>query len=149
MEAHRGRTLAPLDEHVPGCGCSLRRLRRPANEQQPRHLDHLGSHSIDQPTWTIHASPDAPAPIIADLAEEIAHSTGTERSAPASIGSLRVSPLRHRPSRRPSPDPSQAEVANQRTRAAEWACGLHAAGPLTPHCPPASSPPFAASAPSG
>ncbi|WSQ12887.1 DUF317 domain-containing protein [Streptomyces sp. NBC_01231] len=39
--------------------------------------------TIDQPTWMIHASPCAPAPMIADLAEELAHGTGTRRFSPS------------------------------------------------------------------
>ncbi|UIX34359.1 DUF317 domain-containing protein [Streptomyces sp. GQFP] len=39
--------------------------------------------TIDQPTWTIHASPYAPALMIADLAEELAHGTGTRRFSPS------------------------------------------------------------------
>jgi hypothetical protein len=39
--------------------------------------------TIDQPTWTIHASHYAPAPMIADLAEELAHGTGTRQFSPS------------------------------------------------------------------
>ncbi|MET7795365.1 DUF317 domain-containing protein [Streptomyces decoyicus] len=35
--------------------------------------------SVDQPTWALHASPHTPAPVIADLATELAHGTGTRR----------------------------------------------------------------------
>ncbi|MER6305006.1 DUF317 domain-containing protein [Streptomyces sp. NPDC001657] len=33
--------------------------------------------SVDQPTWALHASPHTPAPVIAELATELAHGTGT------------------------------------------------------------------------
>ncbi|MFJ6752144.1 DUF317 domain-containing protein [Streptomyces sp. NPDC091266] len=35
--------------------------------------------SVDQPNWAVHASPHAPVAMIADLATEIAHSTGARR----------------------------------------------------------------------
>jgi hypothetical protein len=38
--------------------------------------------SIDRPTWAIHASPYAPAPMIARLTEELAHGTGTRQPSP-------------------------------------------------------------------
>ncbi|TLQ42591.1 DUF317 domain-containing protein [Streptomyces marianii] len=36
--------------------------------------------SIDQPTWTVTASPHAPTSLLADLTETIAHETGTRRA---------------------------------------------------------------------
>jgi hypothetical protein len=39
--------------------------------------------SVDQPTWAIHASPYALAPMIADLCEELAHGTGTRLFSPS------------------------------------------------------------------
>ncbi|MFD5111662.1 DUF317 domain-containing protein [Streptomyces sp. NPDC058391] len=38
--------------------------------------------SIDRPTWAIHASPYAPAPMIARLTEELAHGTGSRQPSP-------------------------------------------------------------------
>ncbi|MFF6783774.1 DUF317 domain-containing protein [Streptomyces sp. NPDC012510] len=38
--------------------------------------------SIDRPAWTIHASAYTPASLLAHLAEELAHGTGTRRSSP-------------------------------------------------------------------
>jgi hypothetical protein len=38
--------------------------------------------TIDQPTWAIHASPYAPASLLTDLTEELAHGTGTRQTRP-------------------------------------------------------------------
>ena len=38
--------------------------------------------SIDRPTWVVNASAQTPAPLIADLAEELAHGIGTRRQRP-------------------------------------------------------------------
>ncbi|WP_435861127.1 DUF317 domain-containing protein [Streptomyces nigrescens] len=48
--------------------------------------------SVDQPTWALHASPHAPASMIASLATELAHGSGTRR--PLHPGARRQPPQR-------------------------------------------------------
>ncbi|MFE9141909.1 DUF317 domain-containing protein [Streptomyces tubercidicus] len=48
--------------------------------------------SIDQPTWALHASSRAPASMIASLATELAHGSGTRR--PLHPGARRQPPQR-------------------------------------------------------
>ncbi|MEU8784801.1 DUF317 domain-containing protein [Streptomyces sp. NPDC048637] len=48
--------------------------------------------SVDQPTWALHASPHAPASMIASLATELAHGTGTR--CPLPPGARRQPPQR-------------------------------------------------------
>ncbi|MFK0121149.1 DUF317 domain-containing protein [Streptomyces sp. NPDC090994] len=53
--------------------------------QNPRNLPTWtlwAGPSIDRPTWAIHASPYTPAPLLATLAEDLAHGTGI-RTTPA------------------------------------------------------------------
>ncbi|MFJ2847484.1 DUF317 domain-containing protein [Streptomyces griseofuscus] len=52
--------------------------------------------SIDHRTWTIHASTYTPASLLADLAEALAHGTGTHQRVPgrATLPSHRISTAR-------------------------------------------------------
>ncbi|WNE95490.1 DUF317 domain-containing protein [Streptomyces luomodiensis] len=51
--------------------------------------------SIDQPIWTLHASPSTPASLITDLANELAHNSTSKvvRLEPATIADSTVAPL--------------------------------------------------------
>ncbi|NGO45118.1 DUF317 domain-containing protein [Streptomyces ureilyticus] len=53
------------------------------NPHSPLHTWTLwAGPDINSPTWAIHASAYTPAGLLADLAEELAHGTGTRRSSP-------------------------------------------------------------------
>ncbi|MEV0372506.1 DUF317 domain-containing protein [Streptomyces sp. NPDC050636] len=53
--------------------------------------------SLNHPTWTLTASPHTPSSLLADLAENVAHGTGTARPTPLRTSTARASAPRHQP----------------------------------------------------
>ncbi|MFJ9712848.1 DUF317 domain-containing protein [Streptomyces sp. NPDC101234] len=67
--------------------------------------------STDHPTWTVTASPYTPSSLLADLAETLAHDTGTRHAQPA--GRARKTSLTTSP---PATAPVTAGAAASRSR---------------------------------
>ncbi|MEV0372492.1 DUF317 domain-containing protein [Streptomyces sp. NPDC050636] len=88
--------------------------------------------SLNHPTWTLTASPHTPSSLLADLAENVAHGTGTARPTPLRTSAARASAPRRQPSRqRPGIQLGRFVWISVRTRGRCPRCGVRPELPQT------------------